>query len=261
MLKHFIYLVLALMGMALCLPSCMTKKKLAKLKNEYQILYKGLDSLGEVKKWSPRRIKTGDRITIQIKTESLNSEQIAIFENGKEVDYIVGLDSTVVLPILGSLKVAGLTRSEAVDIVKKSAAKFIKDPYVSIRPLDIQVKVIGEFEKQGIISLPENDATLINAISQVGGFKQFSKRDSIYVIRETDSLRSLYVVDFRSASAVYNSNVFQLQQNDVIYVQPNTVFFKSLRNSENNIAIAALNPITAILGILFFSIPIITFLR
>lgn len=241
--------------------SCMTKKKLARLKNEYQILYKGLDSLGTVKKWSPRKIKAGDRVSIQIKTESLNSEQIAIFENGKEVDYIIGSDGTISLPILGKVFLAGLTRNEAVELVKKSASKYIKDPYVSIKPLDIQVKVIGEFERQGIISLPENDATLINAISQVGGFKQFSKRDSIYVIRETDSLRNLYVVDFRNASAVYNSSVFQLQQNDVIYVQPNTVFFKSLRNSENNIAIAALNPITAVLGILFFTIPIITFLR
>lgn len=241
--------------------ACMTKKKLARLKNEYQILYKGLDSLGQVKQWSPRKIRAGDRITIQIKTESLNSEQISIFENGKEVDYIVGVDSAVILPILGSLKLAGLTRLQAINLVKTAASKYIKDPYVSIKPLDIQVKVIGEFERQGLVSLPENDATLINAISQVGGFKQFSKRDSIYVIRESDSLRNVYVVDFRSASAVYKSNVFQLQQNDVIYVQPNNVFFKSLRNSENNVSLGALSPITTILGILFFTIPIITFLR
>lgn len=250
-----------LLSFFLVLQSCISRRKINQLKSEYQILYKGLDSLGDVKKWTPRKIRPGDKIGIQIKTESLNTEQISIFENGKEVEYTVGLDSTIFLPILGSLKVAGLSRTEAVEKVKSAAARFVKDPYVSVKPFDIQVKVIGEFERQGLITLPENDATLINAITQVGGFKQFSKRDSIYIIREDGVSRNVYVVDFRNAAAVYNSHVFQLQQNDIIYVQPNDIFFKSLRNSENNVAIASLNPITAVLSILFFSIPILTFLR
>lgn len=259
MTKKILYLLAVITGMALFMPSCMTKRKLARLKSEYQILQSGMDSISIVKPWEGRKIRSGDKLIIQVKSESLNSDQIALFDNGRDADYVVNHDGNINMPMAGKIFLRGFTRFEAIDTIRARLSKYVLNPFVTIRPLEVQVKLLGQFERQGIVSMPENDATILNALSQSGGINQFARRDSVWVIREDSNKRHLYAIDLRSGSSLFNSDVFQLQQNDVVFAQPNKIFYRSLKNTENNVNLGVLSPLTAILGILFFTIPIISF--
>lgn len=241
--------------------ACMTKKKLARLKEEYQIFRTNMDSLGTVEKWEERKIREGDRLFISIKTESLNTEQLTVFENGKDQEYLVNSKGYILMPYLDSISVVGKTRMQIVDTIKIKISRFIKNPFVAIRPLDIHVKILGQIEKQGLLVMPENDATVINAIAQAGGVNQFAKRDSILIIRELNGERKLLVVDLRDGRGVFNSDAYRLQNNDLLIVPSNKIYYKQLRNVETNVGLGALTPISTVLGILFITIPLINFLR
>lgn len=241
--------------------ACMTKKKLAKLKNEYQIFNKGLDSLGSVKRWKERPINYGDRLNISVKSETLNSDQTAWFGNGASVQYNVSDDGKIAMPFLGKIHVVGKSRIELTNYLTQQLDKYVKDPFVSITPLEIQVKVLNQAGNQTIISLSENEANLVTAVLKVGGINDVSRKDSVLVIRENDSTRQVYPVDFRNANAVFESPVYRMQQNDIIIIQPNKYYYKQLKNSRTNIDLNVLGSISIIFGLLTLVLPIIYNLR
>ncbi len=238
--------------------ACMTKKKLARLQAEYQILRTRMDSLGAVQTWEERKFRPGDRVLITIKTQSLNEQQLAFFENGKEMDYTISDDSTITLPLIGEVFACKYSRPQLASYIKERVSQFIKDPFVQIKPVQIQVKVLGQVEKQGIFTVPEADANLISVLAQVGGVSQFAKRDSVMVIRESGGMRKTYYVDTRDGQTFFNSPVYRLEQNDIIVVKPSDYFFKSYRNQEVGINIARIAPLTTILGLLLVAYPLIS---
>jgi polysaccharide export outer membrane protein len=253
----FLALLLLLLG---GFSSCMTKKKLARLKNEYEVFRIGLDSLGNVKEWKERDILPGDKITLNINTESINTSQVEIFNFGKDLSYVVADDSTITIPLAGKVKIAGLNRSNAALRIKNEMAKFIKNPYVSIQPLEVNIIVMGQVDRQQVVSMPEKEANILRALTLAGGLNQFSKRDSVFVIRESDKVRKLISIDFRDAKTVYASEGFKLQNNDIVMIKPNDYFYKQVRNSENSINLGRITPVTTILGIFFLLIPIYSIL-
>jgi polysaccharide export outer membrane protein len=173
----------------------------------------------------------------------------------------VNANGFVLMPFVGSIKIKGLTRMQALDTIKSKMAKHIKDPFISIRALDVHVKVLGQVEKQGPLIMPENDATIVNALAQSGGINEFARRDSILIIREEDGIRKHIVVDMRDGQKLFSSEGYRLKHNDLLVISSNKTFYKSLRNNETNIGLGALTPITAVLGILFFTVPLISYLR
>lgn len=259
MTQRIFYLLAALILVGFSFTSCISKKQLARLKADYQILQSGMDSISNIQTWEGRKIRSGDKLIIQIKSESLNSEQLALLDNSREADYLVNKDGYINMPMTGKIYLKGMTRFEAIDTIKARLSKYILNPFVTIRPLEVQVKLLGQFERQGIVSMPENDATILNALSQSGGINQFARRDSVWVVREDGSQRKVFVIDLRSGTSLFNSEVFQLQQNDLIYAQPNRFFYRSLKNNENTVNLGFLGPITAVLTVLFLTLPIITF--
>ena len=220
-----------------------------------------MDSLGSVQSWEERNFRPGDKILLTIKTQSLNDQQNAFFDNGREMEFTVSEDSVINIPLIGEIKVCNYNRSGLVKFIKSKVGYFIKDPFVQVKPLQIQVKVLGLVERQGIITMPENDATLASLLAQVGGVAQFSKKDSLLVIREELGLRKSYYVDLRSGTGFFNSPVYKLKQNDIVVVKPSDYFFKSARNQEVGINIGRITPVTVILGILMFLYPIINIIN
>lgn len=238
--------------------ACMTKKKMARLKQEYEIFRTGLDSLGKVPKWEERVILPGDKITFSINTESVNGSQVEVFNNGKDLSYTVFDDSTILVAFVGRVKIAGMNRNRAVELLKKELSKYIKNPVVQMQPLEIQIVVFGQAEKQMVVSMPEKEANLLKALTLAGGVNQFSKRDSVIVIRETEGERKFIVVDLRNIKDFYASQAYKLENNDVVFIKPNDYYYKQLKNSETVINLGRLAPVTVLLGILFFVIPIWT---
>lgn len=238
--------------------ACMTKKKLARLQAEYQILRTGMDSLGAVQAWEERKFRPGDRVLVTIKTQSLNDQQLSFFENGKEMDMIIADDSTISLPLVGIINACQFNRPQLTKHIKEKVGLYIKDPFVLVKPVQIQIKVLGQVEKQGVFNVQEADANLVSVLAQVGGVSQFAKRDSLMIVREEDGLRKTYYVDMRDGQSVFNSPVYRLQQNDIIIVKPSDYLFKSFRNQEVGIDIARISPIATILGLLLVAYPLIS---
>lgn len=241
--------------------ACMTKKKMARLKETYQLFRTGMDSLGNENIWEERKIVEGDKLYITIRTESLNQDQLAWFDNGKETLYVVSDEGWINLPFIGRLNVVGIGRKQAMDLIREKLKLIIKEPYVQIKPLEINVKVMGQVERESILALQENDATLINALIQAGGLNELSKRDSISVIRIDNGKRIIYNVDIRDGQKFFNSTAFKLRQNDLIIVNPNNYYFKKLRNQETAIDIARISPLTIFIGMFGIIVPVIAILR
>lgn len=240
--------------------ACMTKKKLDNMKTSYEIFRTGLDSLGSVPMWEERIILPGDVLSIVIATESLNISQVEVFGNGRENKYSVTNDTSIIIPIIGKIKIGGNNRITATQIIKNELAKVIKNPIVQIQPLEIQVLVFGQSERQLVVSIAEKEANLLKALTLAGGVNQFSKRDSLLVIREKGGTRKVIPVDLRDAQKFYASEAYRLENNDVILVKPNDYFYKQIKNTENTINLGRLTPLTTILGIFFFLLPVWSFL-
>lgn len=238
--------------------ACMTKKKLARLKAEYQILRTGMDSLGAVQAWEERKFRPGDRVLVSIKTQSLNEQQLVFFDNGREMELTVSDDSIISIPLLGDIIATRFNRPELTELIRSKAAYYIKDPYVLIKPVQIQVRVLGQVERQGPIIIPENDANLAYVLAQVGGVSQFAKRDSIMIVREENGNRKAYYVDIRDGQSFFTSPVYRLQQNDLVVIQPNEYFFKQYKNQENSINLGRITPIATVLGIVLIIFPLIS---
>jgi len=138
-------------------------------------------------------------------------------------EYIIGGDGCIDFPILGRIKAAGFTREELQASIKQQIMDrdLIKDPVVTIDYVNLFVTMIGA-TGVGHVSIDRDKFTLLDAIAMSGDLDITGQRENIRVIRETsDNTRIAYEVNICSAEDLYNSPVFYLQQNDVIYIEPN----------------------------------------
>lgn len=139
----------------------------------------------------------------------------------QEEGYRVGVDGYIDFPILGKLKVEGLTVSQTIDLIetKIEAGNYMKDPLVSIEFLNFKYTVIGAIANTGTFSVDGDRITLFEALARAGGLTQRAKVDRVAVIREVGDNREMYVADLRTKD-VFNSPCYYLQQNDIVYVEP-----------------------------------------
>lgn len=139
-------------------------------------------------------------------------------------NYVVRRDGTIDFPVLGSVKVAGLTRDEVAAHIKNQliSQNLVNDPVVTVEFVNLQYSVMGEVRAPGNYKITRDRITLLEAISQAGDLNISGKRDNVLVIR-ADSTGKLYAyqVDMRSFENVVNSPVYYIHQNDYIYVEPN----------------------------------------
>lgn len=143
-------------------------------------------------------------------------------ESNKSGDrsYLVDEDGNIEFPVLGKIKLAGMTRSEATDYMKELLKSDIIDPGVSIKILNYKITILGSVGSPGIYTLDNEKTTLLEAIGMAGDLSLDAVRNNVLVIREEGGQRNFYRVDMTSAE-VFNSPVYYLAQNDVIYVEPN----------------------------------------
>lgn len=144
--------------------------------------------------------------------------------NRRDSYYVVSNDGCIDFPVLGRIPVAGKTRIELEQFIKKMIQdqNLVKDPVVTVNYNNLFVTVIGSAGSVGRVNIDRDNFTLIDAMSQSGDLQLTGLRENVRVIREVAiDKRIAYEVNFCSAEDVYNSPVFYLQQNDVIYVEPN----------------------------------------
>ena len=136
--------------------------------------------------------------------------------------YLVDTNGDIDFPILGKLHVAGLTRLQLTDMIKQRLIDedLIKDPIVTVQFLNYKVSVMGEVNRPGSFNISGDRITLLEALSMAGDLTIYGRRDRVAVIREKDGKRTILMHDLRS-SDIFNSPCYYLQQNDIVYVEPN----------------------------------------
>ena len=137
--------------------------------------------------------------------------------------YIVTNEGTIEFPILGTLHVVGLTKSE----LENKIADMVTGPYLKSRPIvlvnmaNYKIAVLGEVSRSGIFTASNGKINIFEALAQAGDLTIYGRRDNVKIIRE-DSKGAKHIVEVNLNDAnIINSPYYQLQQNDIIYVTPN----------------------------------------
>lgn len=222
---------LLLLGLALVLlSSCASPKKFVYL----QDLKVGEKEAFDIKHEAIVHRDDRLRITVTCKNPELaipfNNQQgvVSLSADGniesrsvtRETGYRVDIDGNIVFPILGKLKLEGLTVSQASELIRNRIIEgnYINDPQVSIEFLNFKYSVLGA-SGAGVYSVDGDRITLLEALAQSGDLAQNARLDQVLVIREMGNERMVYEHDMRSKE-IFNSPAFYLQQNDVVYVVP-----------------------------------------
>lgn len=135
--------------------------------------------------------------------------------------YRVDNDGEINFPVLGKLYVAGMTLADVSEMIRKRIIEgnYIKDPIVTIEFKNFHYTVLGAANSNGNYTCDGDRITLLEAIAQAGDLATNADLGQIAVIREEGNTRKVHTVDIRK-SDLFNSPVFYLAQNDIIYVRP-----------------------------------------
>ena len=140
--------------------------------------------------------------------------------------YTVDSNGNIDFPVLGSLHVAGMTRSELIGYLKGelTGRNLIKDPTVTVEFKNTGVSVMGEVKQPGRYDINRDNLNILEALALAGDLDIQGNRQNVKVIRqEADGSTKAYVVDLTNANTLMSSPAFYLKQNDIIYVEPNGV--------------------------------------
>jgi len=134
--------------------------------------------------------------------------------------YLIDNNGFIQFPIIGNIKLGGLTREAALQTLKTSLKKYIQEPIVNLRILNYKVTVQGEVARPGTFSILTERITLPEAISMAGDMTIYGKRENVLIIREIDGKKTYNFVDMTKSDFI-NSPFYYLSQNDLIVVEPN----------------------------------------
>ena len=134
--------------------------------------------------------------------------------------YIVDSDGYIDFPSLGRIKIAGLNRDQARAMFVKKLKPFINDPIVNIRTVNYRITVLGEVNRPGTYTTPNERITIIEAIGLAGDLTIYGERENVLVIHDYDGKKTFTRVNLKSKN-LFNSPAYYLAQNDVVYVEPN----------------------------------------
>lgn len=225
--------ITALFSVLLLFTSCGSIKDIAYFQN------KAVDDPEKIDKHAGIVIQPKDMLSIVV--SSRNPELVAMFnlpvvsyQAGSEVvnggynqrlmGYVVDNDGCIDFPQLGVLKVSGLTRWELSEMIKNKLINdgYLSDAVVVVEFLNFKVSVIGEVNSPGTYSIEGDKVTILQAISLARDLTIFGMRENVSVIREMGDERIIYEINLCDVS-MFKSPAYYLQQNDVVYIQPNEV--------------------------------------
>ena len=135
--------------------------------------------------------------------------------------YTVDEQGYIDFPVLGKLYVVGLRQSEVINLIEGKLQGQVVDPIVTMRFLNARVTVLGEVKNPGTYTLNNGRMTLLEALGVAGDLTQFASRRNVLVTRENNGKVEFARLDLRS-DEIFTSPYFYLQQNDVVYVEPNS---------------------------------------
>ena len=138
------------------------------------------------------------------------------------LSYNINSNGDIEFPQLGIVHVDGLTREQIGDYIKDKLIQngFLKDPIVTVEFQGLQISVLGEVARPGKYTMNNDRTNLLEALAMAGDLTVYGLRDRVAVIREVDGQRTVIWHDLRSKD-IFSSPCYNLQQNDIVYVEPN----------------------------------------
>lgn len=228
--KHILPIVVV--TMALFLGGCSSSKQVAYFQNSDTI------SLASSRGLYNARIMPKDLLTITVSTTdqdaavpfNLTVPTAASAGNRSSTaqalmqDYLVNNAGEITYPIVGKIHVGGLTKTETEDLIGEKIAPYMsKDakPIVTVRMSNYKISVLGEVGRPSTLIVGNEQISILEALAQAGDLTIYGKRDNIKLIRE-DSVgeKHIFKLNLNDANLI-NSPYYYLQQNDVVYVEPN----------------------------------------
>lgn len=240
-LSYFAILLLAVMAMS----SCVSTKKI--------VYFQGSDSLfaqaQRIVQQYEMKLKPADQVLIKVTCSepdllTIFAQDVMMGTSGTNTSsnlsqagsmtnaygYTVTNDGYVVLPAVGRVRVEGCTSDEAAIKIQDAIrnANLIKDPEVTVRLLNARVAVLGAVKTPQVVSLGSERNTILDVLAKCGDVDDTGLRQKVKLFREENGQRKMYEIDL-TESDVFNNPAYYVQQNDMIYVEPNKS--KSVKSS------------------------------
>mgnify|MGYP000017644543 CR=1 FL=1 len=134
--------------------------------------------------------------------------------------YLVHGNGQIDFPVLGAIQVAGLTLPQVKDILEQRLRSYLRDAVVSVRFINFRITVLGEVNQPGTYTISSPRITLLEALGRAGDLSPYANRTNLLHIREQNGQRIYTRVNLQSGE-IFSSPVYYLQQNDILYVEPN----------------------------------------
>lgn len=214
------------------LTSCASREKIVYFQGDLQ-------SLEKTYQYSPI-IQPDDELVITVSARDFEASkpfnQVNYYyqtqNEARLQSYLVDEEGYIEYPVIGKIKLGGKTRSEAMSFMKNLLSEYVIDPGVMIAISNFKVTVLGEVHTPGTYTLPNERVTIIEAIGLAGDLTINGVRNNVLVIREIEGEKFFHRVDLTS-NEIFNSPVYFLMQNDVVYVEPNKAQINSSTYSRN----------------------------
>lgn len=167
--------------------------------------------------------------------------------------YQVDVNGNIFVHYAGTIYVEGKTRQDVAALVIDKLKDQLANPYVVVRFANRRITVLGEVNRPGVIELPDQQMTILQAIGLSGDLTPYGKRDNILVVREENNTRTVGRLNIRDPH-IYASPYFYLKQNDVVYIEP------TRRKTAGNEAILVRNVsiITSVLSVMAIAVSLLT---
>lgn len=151
--------------------------------------------------------------------------------------YTVDGNGEIDFPVLGKIYVAGKKREEIAAYIKNELVRenLVKDPVVTVEFMNLCISVMGEVNNPGRFSIDRDRLTVLDALSMAGDLTIYGNRNKVMVLRQEGGVQRVYGIDLTSGEHVYSSPAYYLQQNDVVYVEPNAVKARQSTVNGNNV--------------------------
>jgi polysaccharide export outer membrane protein len=236
MKKLFYLLLLPLMGVALL--SCGSSKNVAYLQDDDSDGMFDEAYAAQTRAMYDARIMPKDLLTITVSAtepEAVRPFNLVMpsYTSGSSLTttgqpqlqtYLVDNAGYVNFPVIGHIQRKGMTKNQAEDKIKGLLMDYIKEePIVSVKFVNYKISVMGEVARPNTFTIVNEKVNIFEALAMAGDMTIWGRRDNVKIIREdAEGKKSIIFMNLNDKNIIYGDN-FYLQQNDVVYVEPNKV--------------------------------------
>jgi len=162
--------------------------------------------------------------------------------------YLVDINGDINFPVIGTLKLSGLTKSQAIKYINDQLTPYLKNSIVTIQFMNYRITVLGEVLRPGQYSISNERVTILDALGLAGDMTIYGKRNNVLITRENNGKLDFVRLNLNT-DEVFKSPYYYLQQNDVIYVEPNSV--KSVASQNTGLYLSALSTFATLLAVIY----------